>query len=173
MAVLDIELLGSKVLRRKASPVDEITDEVRSLVLDMFDTMYEAEGIGLAAPQVGVSLQVLVIDVGDEETDRHVHALVNPVIAESSRRQEKDTEGCLSIPGIEERVARPAEVVVEATTVDGDPVRIEAQGLHARALQHEIDHLDGVLFLDRISVLKRGMALKKWRKSQAERDRRA
>ena len=173
MAALDIELLGSKVLRRTAEPVGEITDEVRRLVRDMFDTMYEAEGIGLAAPQVGVSLRVLVLDVNEENGGRHVHALVNPVIAESSRRHQKDSEGCLSIPGIEETVSRPAEVVVEARSVDGDPVRIEAEGLHARALQHEIDHLNGVLFLDRISVLKRGMALKKWRKSQGKGERRA
>ena len=169
MALLEIELLGSSVLRRKAEPVEEITAEVRRLVRDMFDTMYDAEGIGLAAPQVGVSLRVLVLDVETEEDGRHVHALINPRITRSSRRRTKEAEGCLSIPGIEETVARPVEVRVEALDPEGEAVRIDAEGLHARALQHEIDHLDGVLFIDRLSVLKQRMALKKWRSLAAPR----
>lgn len=167
MALLGIRLLGEKVLRRRADPVEEITDEVRRLVNDMFDTMYEAEGIGLAAPQVGVSRRVLVVDVEDEGENRHVHALVNPAVVRSSRETDKGTEGCLSIPGIEETVTRPARVTVEALSEGGEPVRIEADGLLARALQHEIDHLDGVLFIDRVSSLKRSILLRKWRKSSA------
>ncbi|MYI06305.1 MAG: peptide deformylase [Gemmatimonadetes bacterium] len=167
MALLDIRLLGEKVLRRKADPVEEITDETRRLVSDMWDTMYEAEGIGLAAPQVGMSLRILVVDVADEDESRHVHALVNPVVVESSNATDKAREGCLSIPGIEETVTRPARVTVEALSVDGEAVRIEADGLLARALQHEVDHLDGVLFIDRVSPLKRSMLLRKWRKSKA------
>ena len=166
MAVLDIEVLGAKVLRERAVPVEEITDEVRRLARDMFDTMYEAEGIGLAGPQVGVSRRILVVDVANEDESRHVHALVNPVIVESSRETDRETEGCLSIPGLEEKVTRPVRVTVEAVSPDGNPVRIEADGLLARALQHEVDHLDGVLFIDRLSALKRGILLKKWRKSQ-------
>ena len=147
--------------------MEEITDEVRRLVNDMFDTMYEAEGIGLAAPQVGVSRRVLVVDVEDTDETRHVHALVNPAVVQSSRETDRGTEGCLSIPGIEETVTRPARVTVEALSEGGEPVRIEADGLLARALQHEIDHLDGVLFIDRVSSLKRSILLRKWRKSSA------
>ena len=134
----------------------------------MFDTMYDAEGIGLAAPQVGVSERVLVVDVTEEDESRHVHALVNPVITHSSRKTDRSVEGCLSIPGIEETVTRPVRIAVEALSPDGEPVRMEAKGLLARALQHEVDHLDGVLFIDRVSSLKRGILLRKWRKGRAQ-----
>jgi len=167
VAALEIEIMGAKVLREKASPVDVVTDETRLLIQDMFDTMYDAEGIGLAAPQVGISQRILVVDVAEEDREeRHVHALVNPVVVEASRETGKETEGCLSIPGLEETVTRPLRVVVEALSPDGEPVRIEADGLLARALQHEMDHLDGVLFIDRLSSLKRGILLRKWRKSR-------
>ncbi len=166
MAVLEIEIMGARILREKASPVDTMTDEIRLLIRDMFETMYDAEGIGLAAPQVGVSQRILVVDVADEGEERHVHALVNPVIVESSRETGTETEGCLSIPGLEETVTRPLEVAVEALSPGGEPVRIEADGLLARALQHEVDHLDGVLFIDRLSPLKRGILLRKWRKNR-------
>lgn len=169
MAVRRIETMGSRVLREEAAPVRQVDDDVRRLVRDLFDTMYDAEGVGLAAPQVGVSRRVLVVDVpGEEETgaDRQVHALVNPVVAEFSADTERESEGCLSIPGIEEAVTRSARVTVQATSLDGEPVRIEARGLLARALQHEIDHLDGVLFIDRLSPFKRKIVLKKWRKSR-------
>jgi len=167
VAILDIEILGSGILREKAAPVESVTDDLRRLVRDMTDTMYDAEGIGLAAPQVGVSQRILVVDVADEEETRHMHALVNPVIVEFGKKTEKASEGCLSIPGIEESVTRPATVVVEALTPNGDPVRIEADGLLARALQHEVDHLDGILFIDRLSPLKRSILLRKWRKSRS------
>lgn len=166
MAVLDIEIMGARVLREKASPVGAVTDETRLLIRDMFDTMYDAEGIGLAAPQVGVSQRILVVDVADEDEERHVHALINPVVVEASRETGKETEGCLSMPGLEETVTRPLEVAVEALSPEGEPVRIEADGLLARALQHEVDHLDGVLFIDRLSSLKRGILLRKWRKGK-------
>ncbi len=166
MAILGIETLGSRVLREKAAPVEAVTDDVRRLIRDMIDTMYEAEGIGLAAPQVGISERILVVDVGDEDENRQVHALINPVIVEFGKETEKASEGCLSIPGIEEMVTRPARVTVEALNPDGEPVRIEAEGLLARALQHEVDHLDGILFIDRLSSLKRGIILRKWRKSR-------
>ena len=158
--------MGAKVLREKASPVGAVTDETRLLIRDMFDTMYDAEGIGLAAPQVGVSQRILVVDVADEDEERHVHALINPVVVEASRETGKETEGCLSMPGLEETVTRPLEVAVEALSPEGEPVRIEADGLLARALQHEVDHLDGVLFIDRLSSLKRGILLRKWRKGK-------
>lgn len=164
MALLQIEILGARVLREQAAPVEAVDDELRRLARDMFDTMYHAEGIGLAGPQVGVPRRILVIDVTNDDESRHVHALVNPVIVEASREQDKASEGCLSIPGLEEKVSRPVRVTVEALSLDGDPVRIEADGLFARALQHEVDHLDGVLFIDRLSPLKRGILLRKWRK---------
>ena len=167
MALLDIQLLGAKVLRREAVPLETVTNETRRLIRDMFDTMYHAEGIGLAAPQVGISRRILIVDVNNEDESRHVHALVNPVIVWSSQDTDKAKEGCLSIPGIEESVARPVSVTVEALSPDGEPVRIEADGLFARALQHEVDHLDGVLFIDRVSPLKRGILMRKWRKSRA------
>ena len=167
MALLDIETLGSKILREEAAPVEAVTEETRRLIRDMFDTMYHAEGIGLAGPQVGVSQRVLVVDVTNEDESRHVHALINPVIVASSKATGKAAEGCLSIPGMEEKVTRPVHVTVEALSPEGDTVCIEADDLLARALQHEVDHLDGVLFIDRLSPLKRGILLKKWRKALA------
>ena len=165
MALREIKILGAKVLREPAPPVESVTDETRRLIRDMFDTMYDAGGIGLAAPQIGVLQRVLIVDVRNEDDSRHVHALVNPVIVESEKKTGKATEGCLSIPGLEETVSRPVGVTVEGLTPDGEPVRIAADGLLARALQHEVDHLDGVLFIDRLSPLKRSMLLSKWRKS--------
>ncbi len=166
MALLEIEILGAKVLREQAVPVETVTDETRRLIRDMFDTMYDAEGIGLAAPQVGISERVMVVDVADEDGRHHVHALVNPEIVEAARETDKATEGCLSIPGIEEDVTRPVRVVVEGLSPSAEPVRIEAEGLLARALQHEVDHLDGILFIDHLSPLKRGILMRKWRKKR-------
>ena len=166
MALREIQVLGAKVLRRPAAPVEAVTDETRRLIQDMFDTMYDAEGIGLAAPQVGVSERVLIVDVPDEENARHVQALVNPVIVETGKATGKAIEGCLSLPGLEETVTRPVRVTVEGVSPGGEPVRIEAEGLLARALLHEVDHLDGILFIDRLSPLKRGILLRKWRKSR-------
>ena len=168
MALRGIEVYGSEVLRRPADPVDDIDDDVRALIRDMFETMYEAKGIGLAAPQVGVSRRVIVLDVAEESGESNRVALVNPRVVSSAARTEKEAEGCLSIPGVEGVVARPKSVVVDATDPGGRGVRLEAEGLFARALQHEIDHLDGVLFIDRLSPLKRQLLLKKWRKLEAE-----
>jgi peptide deformylase len=162
MARLKIEMLGADVLRRRAAEVAEIDEELRVLIDDMFETMYDAEGVGLAAPQVGVSRRVMVVDVREEGTEPL--ALVNPVVVEASRETERAEEGCLSIPGVSAAVERPARVVVEALDADGHPVRVEGEGLLARALQHEIDHLDGILFIDRISPLKRRMVLQKYKR---------
>ncbi len=169
MAVREIKLLGDPVLREPAEVVAELDDEVRTLVKEMFETMYLAEGIGLAAPQVGVSTRVLVVDLGEADEDGGgAVALVNPRVLESSRKKDKASEGCLSIPGIEEIVERPETVTVEGTDPDGEFLTMEVSGLLSRALQHEIDHLDGILFIDRVSPLKRRMLLKKWQKSRAE-----
>lgn len=168
MALRRIELYGSEVLRRLADPVDDVDEEVRALVHDMFETMYDAKGIGLAAPQVGISRRVIVLDVNEESGESNRVALVNPRLASWTAKKDKQTEGCLSIPGVEAVVQRPVSVVVDGTDPEGRGVRLEAEGLFARALQHEIDHLDGVLFVDRLSPLKRQLLLKKWRKLQAE-----
>ena len=168
MAELKIEMLGSPVLRQQAEEVTEIDDELRTLVADMFETMYLAEGIGLAGPQVGVLKRVIVVDVKDEEEVSHRFALVNPRIAREGREKEKAEEGCLSIPGLAAHVERPISVTVEGLDESGHAVCIEADGLLARCLQHEIDHLDGILFIDHLSALKRSMLLKKYRAQQAE-----
>ncbi len=154
--------MGDPVLRQKAEPLAEIDADTRRLIQDMFETMYEADGVGLAAPQVGVSQRVIVID--PHEQDVKPFGLVNPVIVQSARDLERGEEGCLSIPGLKDIVERPAAVVVEGLDADGQPLHLEAQGLLARVLQHEIDHLDGILFPDRLSPLKRNMLLKRWQK---------
>jgi peptide deformylase len=166
MSLLNIELLGSEVLRRRAEEVSAPDAELARLIQDMFETMYDAHGIGLAAPQVGISRRVIVVDVNEEGSTPF--AMLNPRVVESGPRSEKGEEGCLSIPGIAAPVERPATVVVEGLDAEGNPVRMEADGMLARCLQHEIDHLDGVLFIDRIGPLKRNMLLKKYRKLQAE-----
>ena len=166
--VRKLRLLGDPVLREKADDVVAYDASLRSLVRDMFETMYHEEGIGLAAPQIGVSTRVIVLDLRREDHDDEPMALVNPRLTFTSSETAKQTEGCLSIPGLEEIVERPARVRVEARDPEGEPVEMEADDLLARALQHEIDHLDGVLFLDRVSALKRRMLLKKWKKLEEE-----
>ena len=163
MSVLKIEMLGSEVLRRRADEIDEaVTPELETLIDDMFETMYDARGIGLAAPQVGVSRRLIVVDVN--EPDVKPFALINPRLVETSADTDKGEEGCLSIPGVTGVVERPMSVVVEGLDRFGEPVRVEATAMLARCLQHEIDHLDGVLFFDRMSPLKRNMVLRKYRK---------
>lgn len=171
MAIRPIVLLGDPVLRTPAAPVEAFDSELRSLVSDMFETMYHAEGVGLAAPQIGLSHRILVIDTrNDDDPDRGRVALINPEIVAVSRETDKASEGCLSIPGLEEFVERPAVVEVRGLDPEGREVSIEADDLLSRALQHEIDHLDGVLFIDRVSPLKRRILLKKWRKLLEEDD---
>ena len=170
MAIRDIVLMGDPVLREPAREVEELDAGLARLVRDLFETMYHAEEIGLAAPQIGISQRVIVIDLrrdGENAAPDRV-ALVNPKIVWASPETEKQSEGCLSIPGLEEVVGRAVSVRVEAVDPDGRPLSIEADGLFARALQHEIDHLDGVLFIDRVSPIKRKMLLKKWKKLEAE-----
>lgn len=162
MSILKIEMLGSEVLRRPADEVAGPDPELDRLIESMFETMYDAQGIGLAAPQVGISRRLIVVDVN--EPDQVPFAMLNPRIVESSEDRERGEEGCLSIPGITGVVDRPLRVVVEGLDRAGKPLRIEADGMLARCLQHEIDHLDGVLFIDRLSALKRRMVLAKWRK---------
>ena len=150
--VMKISLYGEEVLRQKASPLEAIDEDVRKLIRNMADTMRHAEGIGLAAPQVGLSQRVIVAEV--PQAQKGLIALVNPRIVESEGKSEFE-EGCLSIPGITAKVSRPAEIIVEGITPEGKEVRKEYSGLLATVLQHEIDHLDGILFVDRLGFLGR------------------
>lgn len=163
---LEVRLLGDPVLRQKAEPVSAITADMRRLIADMFDTMYAEEGVGLAAPQVGISERIIVVDPHDDETEPF--ALINPEILDAAAETEKNEEGCLSIPGIRDLVERSLTVRVRGLTEHGEVRELEADGLLSRILQHEIDHLNGVLFLDRLSPLKRSMAMKKWQKTKPE-----
>src|SRR5687768_11234466 len=162
MAIRQVRVMGDPVLRAMAAPVARVTDEVRALIADMFDTMYAEDGVGLAAPQVGVGQRVIVVDPREENIAPF--ALVNPRIVEIGDAVDRAEEGCLSIPGLKEIVERPATVVVEGLDRAGEPVRMAAEGLLARILQHEVDHLDGILFIDRVSPLKRKLLLSKWQK---------
>jgi peptide deformylase len=139
--------------------VDQTTDETRQLVADLFETMYAAKGVGLAANQIGALDRVAVVDVGDGEPI----ALINPTIVGESG-QDADEEGCLSIPDLQGEVARAWTVDVEALNEEGEKIQVHAEGLKARALQHEIDHLDGILFIDRVSPVRRRLLLAKWRR---------
>lgn len=166
MAVLSVRKYGDPVLRRRAAPVTLVTPEVRQLAEDMIETMYDEVGIGLAAPQVGVSLRLVV--VGDE-TGQGVLTLVNPVITDQAGQATAE-EGCLSIPGIFASVTRAEWVRVEATDLEGRPLRVEGRGLRARVFQHELDHLDGVLFVDRLDPVTRDRIKRRIRKEGLRED---
>ena len=164
MSVRSLHLLGSPVLRERAKPVPVVDATVREFVDDLFDTMHAAKGVGLAANQVGVALRVAVVDVGDEQPDPLV--LINPVVTPRGDMLETAEEGCLSIPDIFGEVERPLAITLEALDRDGKPYRMDIEGYKARAVQHEVDHLDGVLFLDHLSAVKRASLLSKWRRSR-------
>jgi peptide deformylase len=161
MALRPIHLLGSPVLRERATEVGRVDDAVRELVQDLVDTMRAENGIGLAANQVGIMRRVAVVQANDDDPI----VLIDPEIVERQGTI-REEEGCLSIPDIFADVDRAAQIVVETTTLDDARVRLEATQLSARAIQHEIDHLDGVLFLDHLSPLKRRLLLKNWRKQR-------
>jgi len=169
VALRRIVLLGDPVLRREAEPVETFDADLERLVEDMFETMYAAGGVGLAAPQIGISKRIFVIDTRDEEDPNGGrYVVINPEVLEASAETDKATEGCLSIPGIEEVVERPSTVRIRARDAAGEVFELEGEALLGRALQHEHDHLDGVLFLDRVGPLKRRMAVKRWKKLQEE-----
>ena len=159
--ILDIRVLGDPILRQETRPVGAITAEHLALIDDMFETMRAAQGIGLAAPQVGRTERIAVVDV---EGGTQPIALINPQVVSSSSLAEKSEEGCLSIPDIFGDVERPESVVVRALDRAGRGIEISASGLLARCLQHEIDHLDGKLFIDYLSLLKRRSAMSQWSK---------
>ena len=170
MAILPIVEVPDSVLRQTCAPVEEITEEVRGIVADMFDTMYDAHGIGLAAIQVGILRRIVVIDLQDRQSEeeepapeaaRDPRAFINPEIVEVSEELSTYNEGCLSIPEQYAEVTRPARCRVTWLDTEGARQEAEFDGLMATCMQHEIDHLNGVLFIDHISRLKRGMLLKK------------
>jgi peptide deformylase len=159
MAVLSVRRYGDPILRQKAEAVAEITPEIQRIIADMVETMYHQVGIGLAAPQVGVSIRLILVDDGS----RGPRALINPTIIEG-RGSIRGEEGCLSIPGIFGEVERSEWVRVEAKDAEGQPLAFEARGLQARVIQHEMDHLDGVLFIDRLPPVTRDRIKKKIQK---------
>ncbi len=156
MALLDIHVLGSLILRQETERVDTITPDIRTLVDNMFDTMHAAKGVGLAAPQVGRRERLCVVDADDQRL-----VVINPeiILAEGKIKGE---EGCLSIPEIYADVQRSARVIVRAQDIDGKWYEVDASDLLGRCLQHEVDHLHGKLFTDRLSLLKRRTAMREW-----------
>jgi peptide deformylase len=163
MAVREILIVGDPILTTKCEPVEEVTEEVVRLARDMVETVHAAPGIGLAAPQVGVSKRVIVVDLSVGEDKDALHVLVNPTIVHAEGEAVCE-EGCLSVPDIREKVARPYKVVVRSLDLRGRPVEVQGEDLVARALCHEIDHLDGILFIEKLSPLKRKLIKKKLRK---------
>lgn len=160
MALLEILQAPHPVLKAKAKPVERVDDRIRRLAADMFETMYKAPGIGLAAPQVGVSERIVVLDVADGE-ERRPMTLVNPELAWRSSERGVAEEGCLSLPGQYADVTRPLAIKVRFQDEQGVAQELEADGLLARCVQHEIDHLDGILFVDHLTALKRNMIMRK------------
>ncbi|MEY1660606.1 peptide deformylase [Isoalcanivorax beigongshangi] len=167
MAVLDILEFPDPRLRTVAKPVEKVDDELRKLIDDMFETMYDASGIGLAATQVNVHQQVIVIDVS-EERNEPLH-FINPQLLPLTEDLQRYDEGCLSVPGFYETVERPSRVRVRALNRDGDAFEMDCEGLLAICIQHEVDHLAGKLFVDHISRLKRDRIKKKIEKVQRTR----
>ena len=161
MAILDILTAPDPVLKKKAEPVAEVTDEIRTLLNDMVETMYDAPGIGLAAPQVGVLKRVIVIDVTGEDEDAFAYKMINPEVTWESEETGIYDEGCLSVPESYSPVERPAQVKVKYLDENGDEQEIEADDLLATCVQHEIDHLNGKLFIDHISRIKRSIIMRK------------
>jgi peptide deformylase len=155
--------LGDSLLSEPARPVDAITPEIETLIDDMIETMYAAPGIGLAAPQVGVSLKIFVIDLSLGKDPAGLHTMINPQFIERDGMQLEE-EGCLSIPGFTATVARPNRVVVEGWNREGETYRLEGTGLLARAVQHEVDHLNSCLFVDRLRGISRDLILRKIKK---------
>jgi len=163
VSILDIRVLGDPVLRKPTKRVTEVTDELRKLIADMFETMYVAEGIGLAAPQVGRTERLAVVDVEGRK-----FVLINPEVVAAEGDKDKAEEGCLSIPDIYGDVERPFTVTIRAIDENGQEYEVTGTELLGRCFQHEIDHLDGKLFIDYLSPLKRKAAMSKWEKAKVE-----
>ena len=171
-----ITIVGNPVLHHPCAPVETFDDQLAVLVDDMFASMYAAEGVGLAANQIGVALRVFVYDCHDDDDVQHVGHIVNPVLAElpADRRQLDDSaEGCLSVPGPHHELARPDYAKVTGVNVKGEPITVEGTGYFARCLQHEFDHLEGRLYIDRLSKRQRKNVLAEMERMQAEKAERA
>ena len=147
---LDIHYLGDRVLRQPAKRIAKVDDKLRHTIKEMLQTMYSADGIGLAAPQVGINKQLIVIDIALDHPDKPPLVLINPKIIKSSSNLCNSEEGCLSIPGVYLEVTRPDEIEVSYKNEQGKPCKLKATGLLSRAIQHEMDHLNGVMFVDRV-----------------------
>jgi len=173
MTIMHILQLPDPVLRSRSEPVERVDSDLDKLIADMLETMYDAPGIGLAGIQVGVPRRLLVIDVSKEEDEHHPQIFINPEILSSSDDRSTYEEGCLSIPDYYAEVERPARVTVKHLDREGKERTVEAEGLLATCLQHEIDHLNGVLFIDYISKLKRDMVIKKFTKLAKQRGAKA
>ena len=167
MAVLQIRHMGNPVLRKKAKPVSELTGEIDKLIEDMTETMYINQGLGLAATQVGVLKRIIVHDNIEAGYGMDPQALINPEIV-AAEGIVKDEEGCLSIPEIKDIVERSEMITLTGIDRSGKDVKIEIEGLLARIIQHEIDHLDGILFVDRLGAVKKNLALSRWKKVKKE-----
>ncbi|MBK7951032.1 MAG: peptide deformylase [Deltaproteobacteria bacterium] len=169
MPLREVVLFPDPRLKLVSKPIGEITDEIRMLAADMIEVMYDEPGIGLAAPQVGASVRMFVIDTewSDDEVGRHPTVVLNPEISEREGRITWD-EGCLSVPDYNAVVERDAKITLRGLDLEGKPIVERAEGLRAVCIQHEVDHLDGILFIDRISRLKRSLYVKKRRKQLAE-----
>ena len=167
MALIPIITVPDPVLRKVAAPITEITDGVRQLLTDMAETMYDAPGIGLAAPQISISQRLIVMDCGKDETPE-LFKMINPEIISRSNELAVLEEGCLSIPDQTADVERPAIVEVKYTDIAGGEQRLTCEGLLAACVQHEVDHLDGVLFIDHISRLKRDMIVRRFMKEMRQ-----
>jgi peptide deformylase len=166
MALREILIIGDPLLTEKSERVDAVTEDIVRLAGDMVETVHAAPGVGLAAPQVGVSKRLIVVDLSVGEDKEALHVLVNPEIV-AKEGEAVCEEGCLSVPDIKEKVARPYRVVVRGLDLEGRRVEIEGEDLLARAFCHEIDHLDGILFVDKLSALKRTLIKKKLKRSAA------
>jgi peptide deformylase len=165
MALRDIITLPDTRLRLVSKPVDRIDDSIRRLVADMFETMYEAPGIGLAAIQIGEPVRVITMDLAHKDEPKQPQTYINPEVLWNSEERATYEEGCLSIPEYYEEVERPAQVKIRYLDLEGVPREASAEGLLATCLQHEIDHLNGVLFIDHLSKLKRSRVIKKFTKA--------
>ncbi len=170
MTIKPLVLLPDPVLRKQSVDIERVDESVRALADDMLETMYDAPGIGLAAIQVGIARRMLVIDCSKDEEDKAPIVFINPQILSSSDERSIYEEGCLSIPDYYAEIERPAEIVVDYLDREGKQQQINADGLLATCLQHEIDHLNGVLFIDHISKLKRNMVVKKFTKLARSRE---
>jgi peptide deformylase len=170
MAIREILHAPDKRLKEKSLPVDGVTDAHRALMDDMLETMYDAPGIGLAAIQIGEALRIVVMDLSKEEGVKEPRFFINPEITWRSEETAPYEEGCLSVPEIYDEVERPARVKLKYLNYQGEPVEEDAEGLFAVCIQHEMDHLEGVLFIDHLSRLKRESALRKLKKAARERE---